>query len=362
MRDAKRVVVKVGTAVVTRPDARLALGRLGALVEQIRRQHEAGREVVLVSSGAIGLGADRLGLDKPTTIVDRQACAAAGQSSLMAFYDGLFRRLGSATAQLLLTEEDFASRHRHVHLSATLERLLQLGVVPVVNENDTVSTAEIALRGSKVFGDNDQLSALVASSMGADVLLLLSDVPGVYTGPPSDPGSERIGVWTADTEVRFGSGSARGRGGMQAKIEAALVGARAGVTVVIADGRDPEVIGRVLDGEDVGTVFPGETGLSRRRQWLAFATAPVGTLRVNEGAKRALVERQASLLSVGITEVVGHFAAGDIVSICDPEGVEIARGRCDRSAAELGALVGQPGDGKGRAVVHRDHVVILERS
>lgn len=359
LRAARRVVVKVGTAVVARPDGHLALGRMGAIVEQLQALRAAGRQVLLVTSGAVGLGAERLGFDrKPVTVVDRQACAAAGQSSLMAFYDSSFSRLGGRCAQVLLTEDDFKVRRRHVHLSATLERLLELGVVPVINENDVVSTAEVALHGPTVFGDNDRLSALVASGTQADVLVVLTDVDGVYTGPPGTPGAERIAVYEPDIEVQIGAGSAQGRGGMLAKIRSARVGAQAGVDVVVASGHTPGVLDQIFDGQDTGTLFPREGSLSGRRRWLAFATAPVGRLVVNAGAVEALLQRQASLLQPGIVAVEGSFAAGAIVSICDAAGEEIARGRCDRDADALRAALGS--SARGKPVVHRDHVVILE--
>jgi glutamate 5-kinase len=357
--DARRVVVKVGTAVVAQKDGRLALGRMGSLVEQLRALQLSGRQVVLVSSGAVGLGAEALGFDrKPTSVVDRQACAAAGQSSLMGFYDQLFSRLGGKCAQVLLTEDDFKVRRRHVHLSATLERLLELGVVPIINENDVVSTAEIALQGHQVFGDNDRLSALVASGTQADVLVLLTDVDGVYTGPPGTPGAERISMYEPSVEVIIGTSSAQGRGGMLSKLRSARVGAQAGVDVVVASGHDPGVLARVFAGEDVGTLFPREGELSGRRRWLAFATAPVGRLVVNDGARSALLEKDASLLLPGILGVEGEFPAGSIVSILDAVGKEIARGRCDRSAQDLSAVMGT--GARMRPIVHRDHIVILE--
>jgi glutamate 5-kinase len=357
LQGARRVVVKVGTGVVARRDGRTALGRLGALVEQVVALREGGREVLLVSSGAVGLGAQRLGLTAPTDVVDRQACAAAGQSALMGLYDTLFGKLGVPVAQVLLTEDDLHVRRRYLHLAATLERLLGLGVVPVINENDAVSTAEIALHGPRVFGDNDRLSALVASSLEADLLLLLTDVDAVYTAPPGEPGAARIPIYEGDA-VRLGAGSALGRGGMGAKIAAAKVGQAAGVHVVVASASAPDIVARVVAGEDVGTLFPAASGLSGRRRWLAFATAPAGRLHVNAGALDALVRRGASLLAVGVTEAHGAFVAGDVVEIVGPSGRAFARGRAAVGADAVRALIGQPGPGK--PVVHRDHTVILD--
>lgn len=353
-------MVKVGTAVVARADGRLALGRLGALVEQIHSLQQSGLEVILISSGSVGLGAERLGFErKPTSVVDRQACAAAGQSALMGFYDGLFFRLGTPCAQVLLTEEDFHTRRRYVNLAATLQRLLSLGVVPIINENDTVSTAELALTGGAVFGDNDRLSALVASGLGADALVLLSDVDSVYTGPPSEPGAQRISLFDGEVDVRFGSTSKGGRGGMAAKVAAAQVGAASGVHVVIADGFGAGVLGAVLAGEDRGTLFPARGSQNHRRRWLAFATLPAGRLVVNAGAYEALTARKASLLAPGVLAVTGSFGPGSVVSLCDAEGTEFGRGVCDRSAADLRQLLSVDPVPRGKAVVHRDNVVIL---
>jgi glutamate 5-kinase len=353
---ARRVVVKVGTAVVTRPDGAVAIGRIGALAEQLHDLRTRGVEVLLVTSGAVGLGVQRLGLSsRPEPVVDRQACAAVGQGVLMGLYDAMFARLGAVCAQVLLTEEDFHFRRRFHNLTATLERLLELGAIPVINENDALSTAELALGKGQVFGDNDRLSALVATYLGADALVILSNVDAVYTRPPGDPGAERIATFAADAAWEEGAGSALGRGGMGSKIEAARVAARGGVTAVIASGLDATALRRVLAGEDVGTLFPAEPRMPRKRAWLAFATAPTGSIEVNAGARAAVLERHASLLPVGVVAVRGDFERGDVVRLCF-EGEEFARGVTQRSAAELRA-VAEPG--RARALVHRDDLVVL---
>jgi glutamate 5-kinase len=355
---ARRVVVKVGTAVVARPDGGLALGRVGALVEQLHALRQNGTDVLLVSSGAVGLGAARLGFDRrPVRVVDRQACAAAGQGALMAFYDGLFSRLGGQCAQVLLAEEDFHFRQRFNNLTATLERLLELRAVPIINENDTLSTAELALEKGAVFGDNDRLSALVAAYLNADALVVLSDVDGVYTRPPTEPGATRISEWGEGSTFEEGDASANGRGGMGSKIAAASLAARSGVTAVIASGNAPSCVERVLRGDDVGTVFAAAPGLRRRKAWLAFATAPSGVLEVNVGARAALVERGASLLVVGVTGVTGAFIVGDVVRIT-LGGVELARGVVAQSAEQVRAALASPPVGRGRPLVHRDDLVI----
>ena len=344
-----RIVVKVGTGVVSLEDGRLALGRIGSLVEQIVALMGRGHQVVLVSSGAVGLGAARLGIGR-VDVVDRQAAAAVGQLSLLGLYDELVRRHGGTVAQVLLTETDFHHRAHYLNLAAALERLLELGALPIVNENDVVSTVELALHG-QVFGDNDRLAALLASSLGADLLLLLSDVDGVYTAPPSEPGAERIRTFDATAEVSIGAGSAFGRGGMASKIGAARVAAQSGVQAVIASGCIPGTLLQVVDGADVGTTFLAEPGMNRRRQWIAFATVPSGTLEVNDGARRAVVERNASLLAPGLVRVDGTFESGAVVRLtCD--GVEFARGILRCSSTELASR-------ERGVVVHRDDIAIL---
>ena len=352
--EARRVVVKVGTSVVSRPDGRLAVGRIGALAEGVAALHADGRQVLIVSSGAIGLGVERLGLERrPRSVIDQQACAAAGQGTLMAMYDLTLSRLGLTAAQVLLTEADFHHRSHYVSLAATLERLLSLGAVPLLNENDVVATEHLS-----VFGDNDRLAALVASNIDCDALVLLSDVDSVYTAPPSQPDSERIRIWD-DRPVVIGERSAGGTGGMAAKLRAAQMAAQAGVTAVIASGTQSDTLGRLFAGEDVGTVFPATPGLSRRRRWLAFATAPQGVIHVNAGARAALVDRHASLLQPGVVRVDGDWAVPSVVEIAH-EGNAFARGLCQRSADEVRTALGSVA--RDQIVVHRDQLAVLSET
>lgn len=346
----QRVVVKVGTGVVSLPDGRLALGRIGALVEQVGAVMDTGVQVVLVSSGAVGLGAARLGIGR-VDIVDRQAAAAVGQGSLLGLYDELFRRHGRTVAQVLLTEADFHHRTHYLNLAAALERLLELGALPIVNENDVVSTVELALTG-QVFGDNDRLAALVASSLGADLLVLLSDVDGVYTAPPGSPGAERLKTFDPATPIELGGTSAGGRGGMTSKIAAAQIASRSGVRTVIASGCVPGTLQQVVAGQDVGTTFVAQPGMNRRRQWIAFATVPKGTLEVNAGAREALLQRNASLLAPGLVRAEGTFDAGAVVRLCT-DGVEFGRGIVGVASAAI-----TPGS-RG-ILVHRDDIALLE--
>jgi glutamate 5-kinase len=268
---ARRIVVKLGTNVVIRDDGAPAIGLIHGLVESTINLRREGREVIFVSSGAIALGVRRLAMESsPRELALKQACAAVGQSQLMSLYDSGFQHFDVATAQILLTEDDFLDPVRYSNLRATLETLLALGIVPIINENDTVSTIELespgdrsAQRGNdrpsdRIFGDNDKLSALVMTKVDADLLILLSDVEGLYNGHPSDPDSElipEVNAITAEVAGAAGNGKARGRGGMSTKVEAARLAMDAGKIAVIASGRTPGVVERVCAGEDVGTVF-----------------------------------------------------------------------------------------------------------
>ncbi len=262
----RRMVVKLGTNVIMRSDGRVALGLLCGLVESIAALREAGHQILVVSSGSIGLGMERLGMtSRPTDLAGIQACAATGQSRLMSIYEDAFDRLGCRTAQVLLTEDDFRSPVRHANLKRTLEALLALGVIPVINENDTVSVAELDVEAEesarpRLFGDNDKLSALLSTHIGADLLVLLSDVDGLYDRSPSDPGARLLAQVARIDEAVLAhaeGGNGRGRGGMRSKLEAARMAQEAGLTVVIANGRTVQVLERVVAGEQVGTRFAG---------------------------------------------------------------------------------------------------------
>ena len=259
-----RIVVKLGTNVIMRPDGKVALGLLCGLVEQIAVLRAQGIEVLVVSSGAVGLGMERLGLhERPTVVAQIQACAAIGQSRLMALYDDSFDRLGCPIAQVLLTEDDFRDPVRHANLRATLDALLTLGVIPIVNENDTVSTLELdrpteSRQRERIFGDNDKLSALLLKHIGADLLVLLSDVDGLCDRNPTEPGATVVGNVEAIDEriLALAEGSnGRGRGGMISKLESARIVLHAGKQVIIANGRAPQVLERIVAGETIGTLF-----------------------------------------------------------------------------------------------------------
>mgnify|MGYP001273665496 CR=1 FL=1 len=317
-------------------------------------------EVLVVTSGAVAGGrrvvARRPGTEQPRSggVPGRQVLAALGMPELMRSYDELFAKHGIAVAQALISRPDIANRQRYLNVRNTLESVLSIGAVPIINENDVVTVEELE---GDVFGDNDRLSALVAANLGADLLIMLSDVDGVYDAPPDMKGAKRIGVYSGDV-VDFGEGSGTGRGGMEAKIAAAQVAASSGVKVVIASGLQPHPLTDiVVESRDRGTTFPASNSLNKRQHWLAYATVPAGTLVVNDGARDALVFQQASLLPKGVSAVRGSFAAGAVVSVVDAQEVEIARGVCRESSNAIPELIAKPG--RARALVHRDQIAIL---
>lgn len=375
---AQRIVIKVGTNVIMRDDGAIALGRIYNLIESIADLRKQGKEVLLVSSGAVGLGAQRLMLSqKPKHLNLKQACAAIGQSRLMAIYEDAFEKLGIITAQVLLTEDDFTNRVRYINLNDTLMKLLELGVVPIINENDTVSTLELERQShveqnrKPVFGDNDKLSALVMSKILADLLIILSDVDGLYSSNPrKDKNAKLIPVVpkiTPEIESIAEGAGARGRGGMKTKIEAARIAVNSGGIAIIVSGRSIGVLNSIFAGENVGTVFLPSSHLSSKKRWIAYASTVVGSLTVNQGAKTALLERKASLLAAGVIRLEGNFEQGEVVSIIDETGLEFARGVVNYSSQEMSKLLGIHSDNIGYlvsqknydALVTRDNIVVL---
>ncbi|MGW8573677.1 glutamate 5-kinase [Streptomyces niveus] len=364
--EARRIVVKVGSSSLTTAAGGLDADRVDALVDVLAKARGGGeKEIVLVSSGAIAAGLAPLGLDRrPRDLARQQAAASVGQGLLVARYASSFSRYGLRVGQVLLTTDDTSRRSHYRNAYRTLDQLLTMGTVPVVNENDTVATEEIR------FGDNDRLAALVAHLVRADLLVLLSDVDGLYDGDPAKPGSSRIArVDGPDDLVGVSMGSAGkaglGTGGMVTKVEAARIAAAAGIPVVLTSaGR----AGDALSGRDTGTYF-GRTGRrsADRLLWLAHASTPQGALTLDDGAVRAVVERRTSLLPAGIAAVEGEFSAGDPVELRDTEGRAVARGLVNFDAKEIPQLLGRStrdlardlGPAYEREVVHRDDLVIL---
>jgi len=360
LKDAKRVVVKVGTAVVANSDGTMSLSRMGALVEKLRELKLQGREVLLVSSGAMGLGRQSLGLSKevvgnPDNIIDRQACAAAGQELLMSMYHMMFSRLDVRCAQVLITQEDFVSRQRYMHLTDTLDKLTSLGTIPIINENDVVTGGA---RGEQVFSDNDKLSAILAAGADADGLALLTDVEAVFTKPPGEPGAERIKIYKEADTVEIGAKSGMGRGGMAAKITAARVAARGGVATCIASGYDLENITKVFGGLDVGTYFEPDTRPNKRQRWLTLATECVGKLIVGAKFREALERGTDPTLYVSdLIGVSGSFPVRSVISLIDEDGHEFARGITQKKSAEIKDAL-PTSAGKQHSTFTTVHVVI----
>ncbi|HVZ70779.1 MAG TPA: glutamate 5-kinase [Polyangia bacterium] len=354
LADAHRIVVKLGTHVVTDDGVELAHARLADLVEGVARLRRAGREVVMVSSGAVTMGARALGLkERPRSLGLRQACAAVGQGLLMGVYTKAFAERGLTAAQVLLTQEDLADRDRALCVRTTLMRLLELGAVPVLNENDSVSVRELMEhRGTTRtgFGDNDGLSARVAISLDADLLVLLTNVAGLFTNNPKhDPTATRIAQLDGVDEAalaRARGGSASGTGGMESKLEAAALATGEGTTVLIAGGGEPRVLERALAGEDLGTIIPAAAGERRgaRLRHIAVGARHRGALVVNEGALRALTSSKASLLPVGVVGVDGNFEQGDVVEVRDGSGRVHGRGVVNYPAEACRKLAGRRSD------------------
>lgn len=339
IRDARRLVVKVGTSLLVNGFS-LSLERLRSLAENLVIAREEGREVVLVSSGAVACGMSALGITKRRNDIPfKQAMAAIGQSILMQHYCSVFAEFGVRVAQILLAPEDVHNRSKYLNARNTFEALLKLRVLPIVNENDTVAVEEIK------FGDNDRLSALVASIIGADLLVILSDVDGLYSSDPRrSPGARLISeVRIIDAEIENmagGKGSILATGGMRSKILAAKIATLSGIGVVIASGKDFGIIPRLLTGDSLGTFFhPAERSLRGKKRWIAFGMIPRGTVTVDEGAKKALLEGK-SLLPAGIVDLSGHFDAGDCVEVRGTEGKLVGRGIVNYSSEELRKIRG----------------------
>jgi glutamate 5-kinase len=359
---AKRIVVKVGSSSLVDDAGYASKRKLGKVARDLASISE-GRRVILVSSGAIASGLVPLGLSAPPRdMPSLQAAAAVGQGRLMAEYGRLFAARSLVAAQVLLTQEDFLRRRHFVNARNTFDRLLDASVIPIVNENDTVATAEIA------FGDNDRLAALVAVMMQADLLVLLSDVEGIYTRDPRRGKAELLSEVTDLAAVKAsGPGSRAAKGGMASKLEAALIATAAGVGVVVAAANRRDVLARIVEGEPVGTWLPPRGRRQRgRKVWIAFASGIRGRILVDAGAERAVREEGRSLLAAGVSGVEGDFAAGDAVEIVGPDGA-FARGIANYSSRELPRLAGRssaelsglPGGPYDREVIHRDELVVI---
>jgi len=351
-----RRVIKVGTSLLRGSPERSTEAVIGDLAESLCGLWGRQEPVVLVTSGAVGLGCHALGQrQRPSELEALQAAAAVGQGRLMTLYDQAFARHGRCVAQVLLTRSDLGSRRRYQNACRTLEQLLAWGVTPVINENDTLATEELR------FGDNDTLSALVAVAVEADELVLLTDIDSLYSGDPrSDANARPIAVVNSLAELEALNGAAKGggrwgTGGMTTKLAAARIATASGIQVRLADGRDPQVLERLLAGEALGTLFrASDTPLSNRKGWLAHALVPKGSITIDAGAERALLREGASLLAAGVQAVEGEFGCNDPVRVLSFDGRELARGLSAMASADLQQRKGQRG-----LVVHRDQLVLI---
>ncbi len=361
--DARCVVVKVGTRVLTQPDGRLDVRRVGVLADQLCRVAATGRQTILVSSGAVGAGVAKLKLPRrPGDIATLQAVAAIGQAELMAHYESAFQIGGRHAAQVLLTARDLADRSGYLHVRNALAGIHGFGAIAVVNENDTVAVAEL----ETTFGDNDQLAAQVAGLFNDAVLILLTDVDALYDGHPADSASQKIEMVTAiDDSVMSLAQSHRAadsKGGMDGKLRASRLAGQAGHPTVIASGRNDRVIDQILDSQPVGTWFlPPPKSITGRRRWIAASAGVAGTLTLDAGAAAAVRDRGKSLLAVGITDVGGDFGRGDVVRLVDLAGVEIGRGLVHYTADEMRQIAGLHADAIQSRLGHRPYANVIHR-
>lgn len=368
LSNAKRFVVKVGTSTLTHATGKLNFFRIEKLVRELSDLANQGKEVILVTSGAVGAGMDRLGLkEKPKTIPEKQAAAAIGQGILMHIYEKLFGEYGQIVAQVLLTREDSVKHKRYINSRNTLLTLLKNSVIPVINENDAVAIDELKI------GDNDTLSAMVASIVDADVLIILSDVEGVFDdNPQNNPDAKlisQIDDITPEIEsLAGGPGTLRGTGGMYTKIQAAKIAVNSGVTMLIASGSREGVIREIVCGNNIGTLFLAKQNrIHTRKGWLAFGARIQGSVTVDDGCARAIREKGSSLLSAGIKGVDGSFGYGNTIRVVSLDGREIARGITNYSSEDIGKIMGVHtdkiadilGSKPYDEVIHRDNMVVL---
>ena len=368
LKSVKRIVIKIGSRVLTDDDGALDMAVIGMICGDLALLRERGKQVVVVSSGAIAAGRSELGLtEKPKTIPQKQAAAAIGQTRLMRAYEQSLAPHGLKAAQVLLTSEDLNSRQRFLNARATIDALLGFGIIPIINENDTVVVDEIK------FGDNDNLSAMVTNVAESDLLLILTDVEGLYSADPcANPDAKLIplvqGITRELERAAAGSGSGVGTGGMATKVAAAKKAAKNGVPTILIAGKRAGIIAAVMRGEEVGTLFlPSGEGLNRRKHWIAYTLKPVGRVFVDDGARDVLLKKGKSLLPSGIARVEGRFERGACVRVCSPDGKEFARGLSDYSSVEIARLAGHNsseieqllGYRYADVIIHRDNLVLL---
>lgn len=380
VKNSKRIVFKFGTNTITNKDGSIALSRIYSLLESISDLKKEGKEIIIVTSGAVGMGASILELNKQSSeksdpISIKQACAAVGQGKLMHFYEEALEKFNIKTAQILLTTDDFANRKKYLSLRNTLNALLEFDVIPIINENDTVSTSELECYKENdvevCFGDNDKLSALVTSKLDADLLVILSDIDGLYDDDPRINKNAKIISLVKEIDSKIEAlgfeASKGGRGGMKTKIDAAKVVMHSGGMTLIANGQEPGIINKIFNKEEVGTLFLPVENLSGRKKWIAYATNINSYVKVNDGAKKALIEKKASLMPIGIIEIINSFKKGDVIGILDRDGKEFSKGITNYSSKECELVIGKNSDEIEKilgfrnydTVITRDNIVIL---
>lgn len=347
--DVKRIVIKLGTNIIRNENGDVALPRIYSYIESISKLVKTGKEVVLVTSGAVGLGKKKLGLSSTDKLGVKQACAAIGQGKLMSLYEDGFETYGVVTGQILLTEDDFARRNKYLSLKTTMNKMLEMGVVPIINQNDTVTVIDSIDDNEQIqvcFSDNDKLSALIASTIDADLLILLSDVDGLYNGnPKTDKNAsliKEVDKVSKDILSLGADASEGGRGGMKTKLEAARFVTRFGGKVLIANGKSPYIIDELFKYKEYGTAFiPSDEHLSEKKRWIGYATNITGRVVVNDGAKTSILNKGSSLLPTGVLEVINNFKKGEVISILDKEHNEFARGIVNYNSDDCNRIIGK---------------------
>ncbi len=369
INNIKRIVFKFGTNVLRNDEKEISLSRVYSFIEDIAKLHRKGKEIIIVTSGAVGLGSKQLNVDSAESLAIKQACAAVGQCRLMSIYEDGFGKYSINTAQILLTEDDFSNRIKYLSLSNVLNTLLELRVIPIINQNDTVSSSELEGTDNPIFSvsfsDNDKLSALVASKLDADLLVILSDINGLYNDNPKENPNAKLITDVKDITGEITgyaqSASQGGRGGMKTKLEAAKVVTHSGGFVIIANGKSPQVIKRLFDGEKMGTTFYPVEQLSQKRRWIAYATNITGQILVNEGAKKAVTEKNKSLLPLGMLQINGIFDCGDVVSILDESKCEFARGIANYSSDDCKKILGEHSDNIYAILGHKNYDAVITK-
>ena len=365
LTESPTIVVKVGTRILTDASGHLSESQIESFANQLAEARAKGYRMVLVSSGAVGSGIGRLGLPgRPKDLAQLQAVAAVGQSALIEAYNHFLEKLGLHAAQILLTADDLEHRTKYLNVRNTLNALLEFGAIPIINENDTLSVAEL----KTTFGDNDRLAALVADLIHAPLLILLSDIDGLYDGDPRKPGAKLIPtVHQIDASIQalaFDRLTGLSKGGMASKLRIAHQITNAGGAMIIANGREPKILQKILNCEDYGTLFlPQGTRMAARKQWIGYAIFPRGRVLVDDGCADALINKGKSLLPIGVREVQGDFDHGDVIAVCTLNGLEIGRGLTNYSSSELKEIQGKRStefEAEYEEVIHRDNLTLTK--